>query len=200
MPLRPPIDPQGTYHVGSRGTYGRTLFRTPGEHQLFLELYDRAAKKYEWHTLAWTLMKNHHHFVVELTRGGLSEGMRELHGGYSRRIHAAYGQTRKGHLFRHAFFAKPLPDERAVVGACAYVDLNPSRNRLRPGPRKGDWCSYAATLGLEKLRPFHRPERLLRLFDTDMTHSRAVYLRVTHEMHARREGKSSPNDGGKTET
>ena len=30
MPLRPPIDPQGTYHVGSRGTYGRTLFRTPG--------------------------------------------------------------------------------------------------------------------------------------------------------------------------
>ena len=33
--------------------------------------------------------KNHHHFVVELTRGGPSEGMRELHGGYSRRIHAA---------------------------------------------------------------------------------------------------------------
>lgn len=131
-------------------------------------------------------MKNHHHFVIELTQGGLSEGMRELHGGYSRRIHAAYGQTRKGHLFRHSFFARLLVDERAVVSACAYVDLNPGKNRLRPGPRKGDWCSYAATLGLEKPRPFHRTERLLRLLDTDSSRSRVEYRAVTHEIHARR--------------
>jgi REP element-mobilizing transposase RayT len=200
MPLRPPIDPQGTYHVGSRGTYGRTLFRTRGEHELFLELYDKTARKYRWQTLAWTLMKNHHHFVIELTRGGLSEGMRELHGGYSRRIHAAYSQTRKGHLFRHSFFAKLLPDERAVLSACAYVDLNPSKHRLHPGPRKGDWCSSAATLGLEKLRPFHRPERLLRLLDRDMARSRIMYREITHEIHARRGAEPSPNEGVQTET
>src|SRR5690349_21469091 len=119
------------YHVGSRGTYGRPLFRTRGEHELFLELYGKVARKYGWRTLAWALMKNHHHFVIELTKGGLSEGMRELHGGYSRRIHAAYGQTRKGHLFRHAFFARLLVDDRDVVGTCAYVDLNPSSSRRR---------------------------------------------------------------------
>jgi REP element-mobilizing transposase RayT len=200
MPPRPAIDPQGTYHVGSRGTYGRTLFRTRGEHELFLELYARSAEKYGWHTLAWTLMKNHHHFVVELTRGGLSEGMRELHGGYARRIHAAYGQTRKGHLFRHAFFARHLVDDEAVIGACAYVDLNPSQNRLRAAPRRGDWCSYAATLGLDQRRPFHRPERLLRLLGSDITRSRAAYRELTHEIHAQRATESSPNDGVQTAT
>lgn len=200
MPFRGAIDPRGIYHVGSRGTYGRTLFHTPGEHGLFLELYDRAARKFGWQTLAWTLMKNHHHFVIELTKGGLSEGMRELHAGYSRRIHAAYGQTRKGHLFRHAFFARVLLDERDVVGACAYVDLNRSKNRKRPGPRRGDWGGYAGTLGLEKLRPFHHPERLLRLLDPDMALARQQYRALTYGIHASREPRPSPNDGVQTET
>ena len=200
MPCRPEIDPQGTYHIGSRGTYGRPLFRTRGEHELFLDLYERTAQKYGWNTLAWTLMKSHHHFVVELTKGGLSEGMRELHGGYSRRIHAVYGQTRKGHLFRHGFFARRLADERAVVAACAYVDLNPSKNRLRASPRRGDWCSYAATLGLDRLRPFHRPERLLRLLGTDVVKARAAYRKLTERIHAERAAESSPNDGVRTAT
>jgi REP element-mobilizing transposase RayT len=176
------------------------LFSTPGEHGLFLELYGRVARKYGWRTLAWTLMKNHHHFVIELTQAGLSEGMRELHGGYSRRIHAAYGQTRKGHLFRHAFFARLLRDERDIVGACAYVDLNPSRNRMRPNPRKGDWCGYAATLGLEKLRPFHRPERLLRLLDPNTACSRSKYRALIDEIHASHHRQPSPNDGVQTGT
>ena len=56
-------------------------------------MYARVARKYRWATIAWALMQNHHHFVIRLTDGGLSEGMRELHGGYSRWIHAMYGQT-----------------------------------------------------------------------------------------------------------
>lgn len=200
MPHRHPIDPHGIYHVGSRGTYGRPLFRTRGEHELFLELYARVARKYHWRTLAWALMKNHHHFVIELTQSGLSEGMRELHGGYSRRIHAAYGQTRKGHLFRHAFFARLLTDERAVVGTCAYVDLNPAAKRKLPEPRKGDWCGCGATLGLVKRRPFHEPDRLLRLLGADIVGSRRKYRALIGDIHASRRPEPSPNDGVQTAT
>src|SRR5436305_7080834 len=102
MPRRAPIDPQGYCHIGSRGSYGRPLFRNANEHELFLALYTRAAKKFGWKTLTWTLLHNHHHFVVRLTEGGLSEGMRDLHGRYSRRINALDGETGKGHLVRHA--------------------------------------------------------------------------------------------------
>ena len=51
MPRRPPIDPQGYYHVGSRGSYGQLLFRTPDQYELFLRLYSRSAAKYGWETL-----------------------------------------------------------------------------------------------------------------------------------------------------
>jgi len=83
VPPNPPINPEGYYHVGARGSYGRTLFGNDFEHERFLTMYLRVSLKYKWDTLSWVLVENHHHFVVRLTDGGLSEGMRELHGGYS---------------------------------------------------------------------------------------------------------------------
>jgi REP element-mobilizing transposase RayT len=195
MPPRAPIDPEGVYHVGSRGTYGRTLFATVDQHELFLAMYGRAARKYGWKTLAFALMRNHHHFVVELTDGGLSEGLRELHGGYSRRIHAMNGQTRKGHLFRHGFFANHLLSEQAVVAASSYVDANPLVHRMRPLPRRNDWSSYAATLDLVAPLPFHSPRRLLELVDPDPSRARRRYRLLVEESHARARLDLSPNDG-----
>lgn len=195
MPPRVPIDPEGIYHIGSRGTYGRTLFRDVGEHELFLFLYNRNALKHRWETLAWALVKNHHHFVVRLTEGGLSEGMRVLHGGFSRRIHARYDQTRKGHLFRHAFFARQLEDIDDVVSTCAYVDLNPGRYRKTPHTRATDWGGYAATLGLAHPRRFHSPGALLEMIDRNPRTARALYRQVVQELHARERHVSSPNNG-----
>jgi REP element-mobilizing transposase RayT len=194
MPPRPPINPEGYYHVGSRGSYGRTLFETSDQHERFLDMYGRVARKYGWLTPAWALVMNHHHFVIKLTAGGLSEGMRELHGGYSRWIHIQYGQTRQGHLFRHGFFARELQTEAAVVVACVYVDLNPTRRRPQAIPETPAWSGYRATLGLERPRPFHNPAALLELVGhTDS--ARAVYQTLVHETHAFRSQDPSPNDG-----
>jgi hypothetical protein len=110
-------------------------------------MYTRVARKYRWATLAWALMKNHHHFALRLSEGGLSEGMQELHGGYSRWIHELYGQTRKGHLFRHAFYAREIEDDADLIATCTYIDLNPASNRPTAAPLESDWCSYAATIG-----------------------------------------------------
>lgn len=195
MPRRPPINPEGLYHVGSRGTYGRTLFADASEHELFLWLYARAGRRYGWETLAWTLMKNHHHFVIKLTEGGLSEGLRVVHGNYSRRIHEQYGQTRKGHLFRHAFFARELEDTDDVIWTCAYVDANPGRHRVSPAPRASDWGGYAATLGRKHPRRFHSPSSLLELLDPDPRRARERYRQLVTNRHALEKPAPSPNNG-----
>lgn len=200
VPRREPIVPDGIYHVGSRGCYGRTLFDDVGQHELFLWMYGRVALENGWETLAWALMKNHHHFVIRLSRGGLSEGLRVLHGGYSRRIHEFYGQTRKGHLFRHAFFARLLETDNDVVDTCAYVDLNPARHRARPTPRATDWCGLAATLGRRHPRSFHRPSGLLELLDPSPAKARRMYQQIVQERHDRRGQVPSPNDGGPART
>jgi hypothetical protein len=158
-------------------------------------MYGRVSRKYKWETPAWALVTNHHHFVVKLTAGGLSEGMRELHGGYSRWIHDLYGQTRQGHLFRHAFFARELETEGAVTIACIYVDLNLTSPIAGAAPERPAWCGYRATIGLEKARPFHHPAALLDLLARDVVHARQVYQELVHETLALRSQDPSPNDG-----
>ena len=157
-------------------------------------MYTRVARKYCWETPAWALVKNHHHFVVRLTEGGLSEGMRELHGGYSRWIHEIYDQTRKGHLFRHAFFARAIEDEADLLATCTYVDLNPSINRESAEPLASDWCGYAATIGLAHPRRFHDPSLILELFGDHPAVAQRRYQRHVEEEHARRRPDPSPND------
>ncbi len=195
MPRREPIDPEGFYHVSSRGCYGRTLFENDSQHERFLTMYARVALKYGWETPSWALVKNHHHFVIHLTRGGLSEGMRELHGGYSRWFHEIYGQTRQGHLFRHAFFARRLKTEIAVVIACVYVDRNASKALRLALAEEGRWCSYPATLGLEPPRPFHTPSTLLKLIHDSPAQARVDYRAFVQEGLAFPGQDPSPNDG-----
>ena len=194
MPRRAPIDPTGTYHVGSRGSYGRPMFETVGEHECFLRMYTRVARKHHWVTIAWALMQNHHHFVLRLTNGELSEGMRELHGGYSRWLNATQDQTGKGHLVRHAFFARQILDDADFIGACVYVDLNPAEHRPTAAPLPTDWCGYAATIGFAHSRTFHTPSPLLELFGSFPARARREYRRHVEAEHARRRQDLSPNN------
>ena len=194
MPPRPPIDPEGYYHVGSRGSYGQPLFRTHHQYETFLTLFDRSATKYGWETLAWVLMPNHHHFVLRLTNGGLSEGMRELHGGFSRRIHVIYGMTGQGHLVRHGFFARQLHTDGEMLVACRYVDLNHTA-ATGSAPEDSPWGGYRATIGLDHPRPFHSPSELLALISNSAPKARNAYRAFVEDELARRRHVSSPNDG-----
>lgn len=195
MPQRPAIDPRGCYHVSSRGCYGRVLFPTPQTSERFLQMYARVAHKYAWTTVPWVLRHTHHHFVLRLSAGGLSEGMRELHGGYSRWFHLQTGETGQGHLVRHAFFARQLMSDADLLIACCYVDLNPVVSSPTLPPERGAWCGYRATVGLEHPRPFHRPSELLELLDTRPARARAAYRTLVHERLALRRHGFSPNDG-----
>lgn len=192
MPRRAPIDPQGTYHVGSRGNFGERLFRSDGEHELFLELYGRYSAKFAWRTLAWCLLWNHYHFLVELTDGGLSEGMRRINHGYSRRMNAAYGRTGKGHLVRHSFDAKPVQTDAYLQQLSLYIDLNPVEADRCDAPEDWRWSGCAATLGLVKARPFHDIDAQLEHFGTSALRAQARYRRLL--------ASSFPGNGVETAT
>lgn len=194
MPRRPPIDPEGYYHVGSRGSYGQLLFRTDDQYEMFLRLYTRSAKKYGWETLAWVLMRNHHHFVLRLTNGGLSAGMREAHGSFSRRIHAIYDVTGQGHLVRHGFFRRQLHTDGAVLVACRYVDLNASA-ATGEAPEDAPWGGYRATIGLDHPRAFHSPSELLRVISNSARDARNAYRAFVEDGLASLSHVPLPNDG-----
>ena len=178
MPPREPIDDQGIYHVGVSGNFGQPLFTNAAEHELYLHLYARSASKFRWITLAWTLLWNHHHFLVELTQGGLSEGMRVVNHGFSRRMNAVYGRTGTGHLVRHAFFARRVTTDADLQGVCRYIDLNPVRAGKCSAPEDWPWSGYAATVGFARPRPFHDVRAQLSHFGDRPSRARQRYARL----------------------
>lgn len=177
MPRRAPIDPQGYYHVSTRGNFGQPLFNTPGEHELYLRLYAKYARELGWSTLCWCLLWNHHHFLIELSEGGLSEGMRAINHGFARRVNAIYGRTGEGHLVRHCFFAGAIESDAHFKNVCRYIDLNPVMARQCRRPQDWPWCGFAGALGLVRPRPFHDVRALLSQFGSRPDRARAAYAR-----------------------
>lgn len=196
MPRRPPLNPQGYFHIGTRGVYGQTIFRDSSERELFLELYARTAQKYGWKTLTWALKRNHHHFAIKLSDGGLSAGLRELHGGYSRRMHAKYGLTGQGHLVKHGFFAREGQTLDDVMDICRYVDMNGYLPWRKPERARWEWCGHLALMGWSRPRPFHDPQALLSLIDPDESTARQRYrAHVDEAIVERAKGPKPPRFG-----
>src|SRR4051812_29129860 len=175
--MAPPrvIDPTGIYHVGSNGNFDGSLYLEARDRAAFLELYARVARRREWTTYAYCLMTTHFHLVIRLTDGGLSEGMRELNGCFSRRMNAICGRTGRGHLFKNRFHAKPIETDAHLLESCRYVVNNPVFAGMCDDPKDWGWSSYAASAGLCAAPTFLAVDQLLELFGPAPERAQAAY-------------------------
>jgi putative transposase len=158
-PLREEI--QGAYyHVGTRGNNKRDIYTDDGSRLIFLLLLQRLAEKYGWRVLAYCLMINHYHVVLQLGAGGLSRGMQALNGGYAQAFNAL--ENRRDHVFGRRFWSRELSDVDDLLRTCAYVDLNPTRS-FDSAPWDWPWSGYRAAAGLDPPAGFHQVADLWRL-------------------------------------
>jgi len=154
--------PGGFYHLVSRGNRGSRIYAEDEERRVFLQLLGRVARRRRWICHAYCLMSNHYHLLVQIQQGGLSDGMRELNGGFARFRNNRHDE--EGHLFRNRFWSDVLEEEAHMLEACRYVVMNPVRAGLCTSPADWPWCSYRATARLESPHPFLDVDRVLGLF------------------------------------
>jgi REP element-mobilizing transposase RayT len=168
-------EPGAVYHVTARGNCGQAIYRDDEDRLRFLNRLERSVAKYRWICLAYCLMTNHYHLVVQTPTGGLSNGMQELNCGYSRENNRRYG--RRDHLFRQRFFSVQLKRDSHLLEACRYVVLNPVRARLCRSPAHWRWSSYRACAGFSFAPPFLAVGELLGMFSRHPKASEAAYRR-----------------------
>jgi REP-associated tyrosine transposase len=181
--MAPPrlVDPQGLYHVMSRGNFRQTIYLDEAHYAKYLRLLDRVAAHRGWIVIDWCLIPNHNHLVLQLTDGGLSEGMRELNGCYSRWSNLQTGRTGTGHLVKNRFRHVGVETEGHFWNLVPYVPLNPVVARLCESPADWPWSGYRATVGLELPRSFHHVGELLRRVGKDSD----GYRSLVSEAHGR---------------
>ncbi|MHB8060599.1 MAG: REP-associated tyrosine transposase [Gaiellaceae bacterium] len=139
--------PNGIYHVASRGSDRRPLFLFDFDREAFLDRLGRSVERHEIRCLAYCLMGNHYHLIVQTPDSRLSLALRELNGGYSRRFNRVHGHT--AHLFQNRFLAQLVDDETYLLTVCRYVAYNPVRAGLCAEPSEWPWSSYRASAGID---------------------------------------------------
>jgi putative transposase len=157
--------PGAIYHVMNRGDHREPIFKDDADRERFLATLGEACRKTGWQVLAYCLMPNHFHLVVETPQANLVAGMKWLLGTYTSRFNRRHKMF--GHLFSGRY--KALIVDGSGNGylktVCDYVHLNPARAKLLSPDqalREYRWSSWPAYLTPPGQRPdWLRVERLL---------------------------------------
>jgi putative transposase len=106
---------------------------------MYVSLLSKCCTRYHVDIWAYCLMSNHIHLIaVPETQESLGRAMGETHRQYALRINERERWT--GHLWQKRFSSYPM-DEKHLLAAARYIELNPVRAGLALDPLDWRWSS-----------------------------------------------------------
>jgi putative transposase len=151
------------HHVTQRGVRSIAIFQTDSDRRAYLDFMADELNRFGIEVLAWCLMTNHTHLIVVPNDATvLSRAVGEAHRRYTRMKNFSEGVS--GYLFQGRFGSSVL-DERHLLAAARYVELNPvSAGMVREA---GDypWSSASFHLGLNTRDALVRDKTLMGLIE-----------------------------------
>jgi putative transposase len=172
-PLRLELE-GGVYHVVARGNERRDVFRDDGDREEYLRRLRHYRERFEFELLAFCLMSNHVHLVVETGKMPLSRVMLGLQGSYTQWFNRRH--RRSGHLFQGRYKAFLVQEDEYLQALVRYVHENPVRAKIVERARLYRWSSdryYRKGRGPDWLDL----ERVLEMFGTSRRKAAAAYVR-----------------------
>ena len=182
------VPPGSIVHVTNRGNAQGDIFLNDGDRTLFLELVSAQVVRRGWSALAYCLMTNHYHLLVEVPGDDLSTGMHAIGTGYAKMFNRVYGRV--GHVFQDRFGAVVAEREAHAIELARYIALNPVRARLTARPEDWPWSSWSALVHRRRALPGLGCDRMLELFGPD----RRRALHALRDFIGAGEGHTSATD------
>lgn len=165
--------PNAVYHVWSRGSNRQVIFAFDSDRVDFLGCLDRVVRTANLRCLAYCLMSNHYHLVLETGDGELSRAMKALNGRYALRFNRRH--DRDAHVFKNRFGSARQETEAQLLWTLRYAVRNPVESGLCGSAAEWRWSSYRASAGLERSPRFLDVSRLLSYFGDTPERARTVY-------------------------
>jgi REP element-mobilizing transposase RayT len=173
-PLRDDF-PGAFQHVFARGNRKQPIFLDEHDYLLYLALLGGVIVAKQWRVLAYCLMPNHVHLLIETPEGQLAAGMQLLHGLYARLFNDRHGHV--GHLFQGRYGSKLVRDDVQLRAVVRYIALNPVEAELTQDPADWRWNSYLPTISGDGPLWLDR-DRLLGYVGAWANDERAAYSRL----------------------
>ncbi len=163
----------GIYHVFARGNGRDLIYRDDVDRRMYMRLLERVIVDANWRCLAYCLMANHLHLLVETPDANLSGGMHRLHSGYANDFNRRHKTC--GHVFQGRYGAVRVTSDSQLVAVLTYIARNPVEAALCDEPDKWPWSSFGAVarggdvVGVDV-------GRLLAYIDPDPVRARRRYV------------------------
>lgn len=135
------------YHIVNRGSGKQIIFEDDSDRAYFMKRLNAVIADNEGRLLAWCLMDNHFHLLVEIPHDRLSTLMHRIqtsYAGYFNRVHGRVGQ-----LFGSRFKSEPVEDDEYLMKLVRYIHENPVKADLPQGLRY-PWSSYSEYVRSER--------------------------------------------------
>ncbi len=178
----------GLYHMYNRGNNKEPIFFSDGDYIYFISLCRKHIAN-RCQVIAWCLMPNHFHFIVDVNDASLepvkwggnvmpsiSNGFQLLQSNYSKRIN--YRENRTGSLFQQKTKSKLLETESYALTAFWYLHQNPLKATLAETMLEWEYSSYKEYCGLrsESLSNVELGKAVLNLLDNDFSTESLIHL------------------------
>ena len=129
------------YNVGQKGHNGADVFFDDEDRAKYLHLLRRACANYNVLVLAFTLMSNHVHLVLQGEVGDWELTFKSLGSSFGQWYNKKY--DRSGTLWNGRYYSDPIKDNRHLLAALGYIYNNPVAAGIVKTPEDYEWTSFS---------------------------------------------------------
>lgn len=138
------ISESSVYHVIIKGDGGMDIFHDDRDRFTFLATLDGLLSESEVSLIAWCLMSNHVHLLIEDPKQEMGRFMQRLCTSYAKRFNTIAGRT--GAVFQDRYFSVPIRTDEQLIRCVLYIHDNPLKG-MGIHPKHYFWCSYREYVG-----------------------------------------------------
>lgn len=167
--------PGSYYHIYNRGHNGANIFYESANYDFFLRQFKKYIAGKHAKVIAYVLMPNHYHFLLQVTTSDFSHAMQNFSISFVKAMNKRYSLT--GALFQGAFQAKLVEKDEYLLHLSRYIHLNPVTTGLVESPEEWIYSSYLEYVD-QRNGTLPEPEIVLSQFETsEVSETSEVYRR-----------------------
>ncbi len=176
MPRKSRIDAAGAlHHIIIRGIEGREIFRDDHDRNAFIDRLGNILLDTQTGCLAWVLMSNHVHLLLQTGADPISTVMRRLLTGHAQHFNRRY--KRHGPLFQNRYKSILCEQDTYLLQLVRYIHLNPLRAGLLENLealKRYRYSGHSVLMGTGK-REWQDDRAVLALFAEKTSQARQRY-------------------------
>lgn len=165
--------PDAWYHVMNRGKRGEHIFTDKGDYLGFIDLLKDCVEMWNIRVVAYCLMRNHYHILLQTPDANLSRCMRHIDGVYTQFFNRSHGLD--GHLFRGRFKSILVDSDSYLLELLRYIHRNPLEAGIVDSLESYQWSSHKGYLSKSGKWNWLHKDYVLKMFSRNASEAIKTY-------------------------